>query len=172
MRSQLEKNQGPSHSLESACVRTVFWTIVVLIVKEDNEPCGRWQCQKYKHFSKSHLRAASHHFNTAQEFKGTVNLGRQQEVQTAVAHFLAGSPSSLWLEFSTDFSQPTLLFLGLVEHVLTLSPILKNVHYLSWELPYSIAHVKIKMQQFLDSCSFFPCPANKPGKNLVSPNDC
>lgn len=43
----------------------------------------------------SSKRAASHHFNSAQEFKGTVNSERQQEVQTALAHFLAGWPSSL-----------------------------------------------------------------------------
>lgn len=43
----------------------------------------------------SSKRAAFHRFNSAQEFKCTVNSERQQEVQTALAHFLAGWPSSL-----------------------------------------------------------------------------
>lgn len=45
---------------------------------------------------------------------------------TALAHLLAGWPSSLLLKFSTELSQLTLSFFGLVEHVLRLSPVLKN----------------------------------------------
>lgn len=38
----------------------------------------------------SSKRATSHRFNSAQESKGTVHLGRQQEVPTVLAHFVAG----------------------------------------------------------------------------------